>query len=95
MRIEIQSQAFVDLEEIYSYSFITFGEIKANDYAQNLNAKIESLIENPYVGYDYSFIAIGLQRLIVESHSVFYRVDTEVITIIRVLHQSRDVIKYL
>lgn len=94
MKLEIQPLAENDIEEIYIYSFNQFGKKKAREYAKHLQEQIESLLDNPLRGTDYSFIDNGLRCLVVASHSVFYEVVEDAVTVIRVLHQSRDVRRF-
>ena len=40
------------------------------------------------------YLADGLRRSEIGSHVVFYRVDTEDILIVRVLHQAMDALRH-
>lgn len=95
MKLILMPLAVTDTEGIYTFSFQQFGIDKARDYLNQLEEQIQQLIKNPLQGMDYSFIDKNLRRLVVARHSVFYGIVEDRIEIYRVLHQSRDVTRFL
>lgn len=87
--------AYADLEEIYEYSFHTFGEARAVEYVSSLERGFESLVDNPHLGKSRGDISDGLRALQIQSHYAFYRVVDSEIVVVRVLHTSRDYVAHL
>ncbi len=94
-RYRLRPLAYADLEDIYEYSFRTFGEARAVEYVSSLERGLESLIENPRLGKERDDISTGLRALLIESHYAFYRIIDPEILVIRVLHTSRDYVAHL
>ena len=95
MNLILMPLAVTDLEEIYTFSFAQFGRDKAREYLYHLKEQIQKLIKTPQQGMDYSFIDAHIRRIVEERHSVFYGLVKDKIEVYRVLHQSRDVIRFL
>lgn len=57
--------------------------------------KVSSLVETPSLGVDYSHIVSGCRRLLIQRHAVIYTVDKNEINILRFIHQSKDIHRYL
>jgi len=89
-----QIKARKDFEEIWLYSYKAHGEIQADKYYDELMAGMEIIRENPYIGIACSYIRPGYRQYQINLHIVFYRLNTDKIHIIRVLHESMDVKRY-
>ncbi|MGQ0567741.1 MAG: type II toxin-antitoxin system RelE/ParE family toxin [Gemmobacter sp.] len=95
MRIVVLPAAREDLRDIWRFGAQTWGEGQADRYADLLDAAIRGLALQPFTGPSAEDVSPGLRRLVARSHVVFYRVDKQVVRIIRVLHQSRDAARWL
>jgi toxin ParE1/3/4 len=84
-----------DLNEIYDFTTEKFGTAQAIEYLTGLEVVFESLCSNPKLGRQRNEVRTGLRSISYESHVVFYRDMKEHIRIIRVLHGSRDIIKFI
>jgi len=93
--IHQQIKARKDLEEIWLYSFKEHGEQQADKYYDELIAGMETIQENPHIGVACSYIRSGYRQYQINQHIVFYRLSTDIVHIIRVLHESMDVKNYL
>lgn len=89
-RYEIALPADEDLEEIFVYSEEEFGRDQAIKYLTELDDVFEQLVRNPELGRERNEIKKGLRSLLKGSHIVFYRIRSDHIRIVRVLHGSRD-----
>ncbi len=53
--------------------------------------EIEYLSINPKSGKDYSFIREGYYCSKVKSHLIFYKLNVNVVEVMRILHQKMDI----
>lgn len=84
-----------DIDEIYEFGSNEFGKNKSLDYLIELRAHFQFLLDNPIIGKHRSEIKEGLYSFPYASHIIFYRVFNTHIRIVRVLHGSRDLKKFL
>lgn len=91
---ELSDEADLDIGEIFDYSADQFGIDQAVIYASDLDKCFESLVKNPELGRDRSEIIEGLRSISSGSHVVFYRILSDKIRIVRILHGSRDVVRH-
>ena len=88
-------KAAADLDRIHEYTILNFGLKQAREYLSGLHERFEALAENPMHGRNASELSPGLRRLEYQSHVVFYVPKEKGIRIVRVLHQSMDVNRYV
>ena len=91
----LSTQAEADLGEIFDYTEQEFGHTQASSYLMGLDAIFNQLILNPKSGRERREIRANLRSIIHSSHVIFYRIRTDHIRIIRVLHTSRDRSRFL
>lgn len=84
-----------DIDEIYNYGSYEFGKNKALDYLMELQTYFQFLLDNPEIGKHRYEIKEGLYSFPYASHIIFYRIFDANIRIVRVLHGSRDLKKFL
>jgi len=84
-----------DIDEIYDFGSRKFGENQALDYLITLRSYFQLLLKNPYIGKQRNGIKEGLYSFPCASHIIFYGIFSSNIRIVRVLHGSRDFIKFL
>lgn len=87
---ELTEKADSRLEEIYSYSVLTFGLETARRYLDGMHQAFELLAQNPHLGTDQTWIASGYRRLVHELHVIYYRVLEAGVLIVDVLHKTQD-----
>jgi toxin ParE1/3/4 len=92
---ELSEKAEQDLEEIFDYTALNFGIDQAIAYVSGFEDLFVNLSNNPELGRKRDEIRSGLRSYFKESHIVFYRVLRGRIRIVRILHGSRDLIKFL
>lgn len=91
---ELSKEADTDLENIFDYTTDKFGFEQAVSYVSDLEDAFIQLSSHPQSGKDRSEIKQELRSIIKGSHTVFYRIMQNNIRIVRVLHTSRDVIRF-
>ncbi len=95
LHYELSLEAEKDLEDIFDYSVDKFGVDLAVFYVGGFEDTFEHLCRNPKSGKERTEIRDGLRSIVKESHVVFYRILKSKIRIVRILHLSRDVTKFL
>ncbi len=83
-------KAAADLDGIYEYTLLNFGQTQARKYLMGLHECFERLADNPYYGRSVVELASNLRRLEYQSHVVFYRPREQGVLIVRVLHESMN-----
>ena len=90
MRVVISDKAKSDLIRIYHY-LEERSPHAATAFAQRIDSNFANLVRFPFIGRDRSWLAPGIRRLVVGRHLVFYTVDSEQVTIVRVIDGRMDV----
>ena len=94
-QLVIASAAKIDLKDIYQYGLRQWGQVQSDSYLENLKDQLWLLTEQPLIGVDRSELLPGVRSLPIESHTLFYRVITDGVEIIRVLHGRQDPQRHL
>lgn len=92
---ELSLAAESDLEEIYDYTCDRFGVDQALVYLGGLDELFASICAQPQLGRSRDEVRDGVRSISYVSHVVFYRVMIGRIRIVRVLHASRDIHRFL
>jgi toxin ParE1/3/4 len=94
--LHISSKALSDLEEIWIYTRKKWSEEQADRYYSLLIDDIEFLQSHYYTGKSAEYIRPGYRVSYVKSHIIFYKiVDDQKLEVIRILHQSVNIDKWL
>ena len=84
-------QAEKDLEAIIDFTVQRWGAAQSHDYIDDLEALVA---DNPLLGTEREELSQGLHSFPYQSHLLFYVLQKDGITIVRVLHTSVDVVRY-
>lgn len=87
---KLKPRAVEDLEGIYAYSLRGWGAERADQYIRDIFAAFQNLADNDKLGRDYKHVRPDLYAFNIVSHEIFYKVTSDGITVIRVLHKSMD-----
>ena len=93
--LDFSEDAEDDLRNILAYSFATWGEARHDAYAAALDAAFQYLLSYPESGPLRSDLFPGCRIRPVEQHVIYYRVDGDLIRIVRVLHGKMDARRHL
>jgi toxin ParE1/3/4 len=63
---------------------------QSDSYLEHIKQQLWTLSEHPKIGNDRSELLTGVKSLTIERHSLFYRVTSDRVEIIRVLHGRQD-----
>ena len=94
--LQISTEALSDLEEIWIYTLKKWSKEQADRYYSLLIDDIEFLQSNYYTGKSAEYIRPGYRVSFVKSHIIYYKiVDDQKLEVIRILHQSVNIAKWL
>ena len=94
-RVFLRPKALKDLEDIWHYTFETWGEEQADQYILDLNDGFERLAIHPEKGRACDDIREGYRKYDIGRHIVFYRQIKKGIEIVRILHPRMDPERHL
>lgn len=94
-RYRLSLEADRDLEDIFDYTAREFGSDQAVSYVNGFEEVFLGLAANPGRGRKRDEIRDGLRSFVKGSHTIFYRVLKSHFRIVRILHGSRDIIKFI
>jgi toxin ParE1/3/4 len=89
MKLRISGQAKEDLLDLWEYIAV-HDELAADRYADHVFERATELLIHPELGRPRPEIRPGVRSLLCRNHLIFYRVGTESIEVLRILHGSMD-----
>ena len=92
---ELTNEADADLEDIFEYSEKSFGQTQAIIYLSDIEKIFFQLYKQPNLGRLRNDIKENTYSLAFKKHIIFYTIEFQKLIVIRVLHSSRDMPKYL
>lgn len=92
---KLSGAADQDVDRLYEYSLLEFGERVSDEYLDGLFNRFQLLADNPGWGNDYSHIEPGLLRYEHKSHSIYYIRSAADILIVRVLGKRQDPARHI
>jgi toxin ParE1/3/4 len=87
----ISKKAIADLEDIWLYTAENWSIDQADRYYNLIFDEIRFICKNPNTGKSMEYVRKGYRASKVKSHLVFYKLEKEVIQIVRILHERMDV----
>lgn len=84
-----------DLTNIWIYTAEEWSLAQADTYLGEIASAILTLSEHPELGHARDDLKKGYRALPVNQHIVFYKVLTDEIQIVRLLHKSVDVPRHV
>ena len=92
MRFLISEKANQDIERIWLYTCENWSIEQADRYYNLILDEIEFIVENFESGKSVDYIKKGYRASLVKSYIIFYKKSkSNVVEIIRVLHQGMDI----
>ena len=86
----LSPMAEADLEDIWAYTAGTWSAEQADIYTNDVINAFEELAEGQKKGRPVE-VRKGYLKALVGRHAIYFQVRSDVIAIIRILHQSMDV----
>jgi len=96
-RIELSFNAEQDIDDIALYTLKEYGHKQQDLYLSLIEQGFYMIAENPFIGRGHSDLSDNIQIWTVGKHIIVYTVNdkTDSICILRILHQSVDVKRYV
>ncbi|KIC47754.1 type II toxin-antitoxin system RelE/ParE family toxin [Tateyamaria sp. ANG-S1] len=83
--------ALADLDDIWDYTETNWGPVQAETYVRAIAALCADLADGRRASLSAEAIRAGYRKASVGRHVVFFRHDAQRITVVRILHQRRDI----
>ena len=84
-------KAVEDLTDIWNYTADVWSEQQADNYYEMLVASCRKIADNPELfGWEYRKLGEGIYGFKVNRHIVFYRILSDGIEVVRILHERMD-----
>jgi len=90
MKIFVSEQADADLLQIYQY-LTERNPTAAESLIRRIDRTFENLMHFPFIGRERSSLARGVRSIVANTYVVFYTVERDRVTIVRVLDGRRDI----
>jgi toxin ParE1/3/4 len=90
LRLALTPTARQDFRAILRYTREVWGERQRLIYGRRLDAAMDELTRYPNLGRTRDDLPSGMHALPVERHVIYYRVEGQEITVIRILHERMD-----
>lgn len=85
MRYKLSNEAKMDLAHLYWYGVDEFGDLQADRYYEALFQRFDEIAETPYKYQLVDHIREGYRRSVCGVDSIYYRLNGDVVEIMRVL----------
>jgi toxin ParE1/3/4 len=90
MNIFISDRADVDILQIYEF-LAERNPAAAESLALEIDRKFQNLSRFPFIGRERSSLAPGIRSIVAGAYVIFYTIDSDRISIVRVLDGRRDI----
>ena len=89
-KLRLSAAARADLVEIRKFSVGEFGRDVADAYFRGFNQAFALLRDRPFAGAARPEAGAAIRCLTHRRHRIFYRIDGDLVLIIRVIHHARN-----
>ena len=93
MKIKYSPEAELDIDDIWFYIAVDNQE-KATELINTIKQTCRFLSENPEAGTKRDYLKQGLRHFSIKNRVIYYKIKTNNIEIVRILHGSRDAKKH-
>ena len=87
---KLSEDAENDLIRIHQYGFRKYGETQAEQYYLAFFEQFERIAENPLLFQSVYHVREGYRRCVCGADSIYYRINGEMVEIIRILGQQNS-----
>ena len=95
MTIDLTEAAISDLQSIRDYTLETWGEPQEQEYLDALWTLFEEILADPERWRFRNDLFAGCQIASQGKHVILFRIDTEVLQVVRILHSAMDFRRHL
>jgi toxin ParE1/3/4 len=90
MRLEISAEAERDLAELHLFGTVHYGETNADQYLRAILDEFQYILDWPLANPERREVRPPIRLRSHGAHNLFYDVNGERVSIVRVLHYSAD-----
>ena len=90
MRVFVSARARADVLRIYSY-LVERTPTAADRAVMRIERKLEQLGQFPFIGPERPSLAAGIRVALAGTHLIIYRVDAEVVIVVRIIDGRMDI----
>ena len=94
-RVTKQGQAETDLLEIWMYTYKEWGPQQADKYLDELDAAFKLLAQQPLICRERSEFTPPVRIQHHQHHLIVYLAKEDGINVVRVLHETMDIVSHL
>jgi toxin ParE1/3/4 len=94
-RYVLSPRAKSDLEEIWTYTESRWGFDQAEQYTRELARHLDIIAAHPTSGKPCPEVRAGYYKYRAGSHFLFYRITSEGVDVVRILHERMDFGRHL
>ena len=87
----ISKKAVSDLEEIWLYTVEKWSIDQADRYYNLIFDEIQFICKNVNAGKSMEHVRKGYRASKVKSHLIFYRIQNNIVEVVRILHERMDI----
>lgn len=84
-RYKLTQAADRDFENIFDFGIDRFGLAQALEYQNGMKERFAQLAAQPDLYQAVDHISQGYRRSVFQAHSIYYKVDNELVLIVRIL----------
>jgi toxin ParE1/3/4 len=93
--VTLSRDADADLAGILDYSIGAHGVAIAEEYLRTIHGTLSRLSDFPELGVSRTDLAAGIRSLPTGEHRAFYKITSEGVLVVRVLHKAMDSTRHL
>lgn len=95
LTIKLSAPAKKDFRRIIRYTKQEWGQDQAVNYKAKLDKQLQLISLTPRIGHQKPDIAEGILCVEVGRHLIFYEIEENTISVLRILHDSMDYTQHL
>lgn len=89
-RYILSDAAQADIDGIWNYTALTWSVDKAEQYVGDIRLSLDAIVAGSKTGRSAESVKAGHLKLRVGSRFIFFRIDVEIVYVVRVLHERMD-----
>lgn len=89
-QLRFHSSAQRDFVNLAARSEREWGKARTRRYLDEIDRKIQAVLENPMLGHDAELPRPGLHRITAGRDVIFYTFDDREVQIVRIIHERMD-----
>lgn len=84
----LSEKADDDFGRLTLHGLLNFGLLQSDRYTAGMKQRFRALADNPYLYQAVDHIRLGYRHSVYKSHTIYYRINDNVVEIIRIIGQE-------